>query len=332
MISRRALLAGTTALVTATTQASADTGRARVIFVSHGEPLFLPGQDARRQKLAAWGARLPKPRGIVVMTPHFASRTMQVGATGRGFAGYDLPGHMQRLLPQDLEYATPPSEALAARIDALLGAALERAADRRGFDHTTWMPLKCLFPSAEIPVLEIAYPYIPERDAFALGRRLEPLREEGTLFVASGGMTHNLAMGTEGGVSPFGQPLRSRELTSTASSTGETKPPLPILRIPMTAPIFAWLSSPSASPSPEAARHESRFRWRPSKHHSRRVAWNGRSGVEDLGSTLDGIEHRQGMSGASATESRPCLAWFTVCQSSVRTPPRGGKVFGLNAR
>lgn len=44
------------------------------------------------------------------------------------------------------------------------------------------------------------------------------------------------------------------------------------------------------------------------------------------------IENRQGMSGASATESRPCLSWFTVCQSSVRTPPRGGKVFGLNAR
>jgi 4,5-DOPA dioxygenase extradiol len=55
------------------------------------------------------------------------------------------------------------------------------------------MPLLCLFPKAATPTLEIAYPYLSDVELFAFGRRLAPLRDEGILFVASGGMTHNLA-------------------------------------------------------------------------------------------------------------------------------------------
>jgi 4,5-DOPA dioxygenase extradiol len=128
------------------------------------------------------------------MTPHYGSRRLEVGATGRGFAMYDLPEGIKRRIPPGLTYATPPSEALAARVDALLGAGTPLArGDRGGFDHTTWMPLKCLFPDADVPMLELAYPYVSEAEAFAIGRKLAPLRDEGILFVASGGMTHNLA-------------------------------------------------------------------------------------------------------------------------------------------
>jgi 4,5-DOPA dioxygenase extradiol len=152
------------------------------------------GGPARIEEMRAWGRRLAKPRGIVVMTPHYATRRLEVGATGRGFAMYNLPAPIKRRIPPDLDYATPPSDAIATRVEALLagGAPLPRG-ERRGFDHTTWMPLLCLFPAADVPVLEVAYPYRPEAELFAIGRRLAPLREEGILFVASGGMTHSLA-------------------------------------------------------------------------------------------------------------------------------------------
>jgi 4,5-DOPA dioxygenase extradiol len=165
---------------------------APAIFVSHGSPLFLPGNEARVAELRAWGATLKRPRGVVVMTPHFAARQLQIGASGPGFAMYNLPGGIKRRLPQDLEYATPASNAVAARLDALLGPGVARP-ERRGFDHSSWMPMKALLPRADVPMVELGYSYITPKEAFALGKKLAPLRDEGVLFVASGGMTHNLA-------------------------------------------------------------------------------------------------------------------------------------------
>jgi 4,5-DOPA dioxygenase extradiol len=178
--------------------ASSSLTAAPVLFVGHGTPLFMPGNEARIQELGAWGATIPTPRGIVVMTPHFASRTLQLGRTGPGFAMYNLPGAFKKQLAPDLEYATPPSDALAQRLEGLLGHGTERP-ERRGFDHTTWMPLKSLFPRASVPVVELGYPFPSAREGFKLGRKLAPLRDEGILFMASGGMTHNLAAGTRPG-------------------------------------------------------------------------------------------------------------------------------------
>jgi 4,5-DOPA dioxygenase extradiol len=197
VISRRAFLGATlsTATLLRSGKAAAEAGVApAAIFVSHGSPLYLPipGNDARREELRLWGSKLPKPKGIVVMTPHFAARRLELGVTGRGFAMFNLPGPMKRQLPQHLDYATPPSQALGMRVARLLGQDLPQP-QRRGFDHTTWMPLRCLWPDADVPVVELGYPYAPEAEAFALGQKLAPLRAEGVLFLASGGMTHNLA-------------------------------------------------------------------------------------------------------------------------------------------
>lgn len=171
-------------------------GRARAdasppaLLVSHGTPLFAGDFASRIASLRAWGATLPKPKGIVVMTPHVASKKPALGAIGPGFALYDLPAAMKKRIPQGTKYATPTNESLAARVRSLVPM---ESMDNGGFDHTTWMPLACLFPAADVPVLEIAYPYGPPAEAFALGKKLASLRAEGVMFVASGGVTHNLA-------------------------------------------------------------------------------------------------------------------------------------------
>jgi 4,5-DOPA dioxygenase extradiol len=197
-VSRRALLAGAAgaAIAAATPSvASATTSEpAPVLYVSHGAPIFVVNDSARIAELRAWGTRLATPGGIVVMTPHFASRQMQLGATGPGFAMFNVPDAWRSRIPRDLQYATPPSEVLAKRVEALLGGPSHvKRADRRGFDHTTWMPLLCLLPAARAPVVELTYPYLQDAELFALGRQLARLRDEGVMFLASGGMTHNLA-------------------------------------------------------------------------------------------------------------------------------------------
>jgi 4,5-DOPA dioxygenase extradiol len=195
MITRRDALGGGLGLALAGRlgEARAAPATMPVAFVSHGGPL-LAVDPVRGPALRAWGARLPKPRGVVAMTPHWGSRTFALGSTGRGVAQYDFPRWLADRLPPDLRYASPPSEWLAQRVQAVLAGttAVERSS-RQGLDHTTWMPLLHLLPAADVPVLELAYPYVPEAEIFALGRRLAPLRDEGILFLASGGVTHNLA-------------------------------------------------------------------------------------------------------------------------------------------
>ena len=193
---RRALLQGAAALAASSRALAADaeTRSPAALYVSHGAPLFIPGQEARRVELGAWGKQLAKPRAVLVMTPHFALRTLSVGALGTGFAWYDMPGGLKRLLPQNLEYASPSNQELAAELEATLGARLPVMRERRGFDHTTWMPLLCLRPAADVPVLELCYPYVSETQLFALGQKLSPLAQQGVLFLASGGLTHNLGL------------------------------------------------------------------------------------------------------------------------------------------
>jgi 4,5-DOPA dioxygenase extradiol len=191
MITRRALLGGAAAAMIGRTARADDA--MPVAYVSHLSPR-LAIDRARGALLRTWGASIPRPRGIVAMTPHFASRTMSLGSTARGFAVYSFPAPMKRWLPPDLDYPSPPSAELAKRVEgALCGACTIDRPARRGFDHTVWMPLLHMFPAHDVPVLEMAYPYLPDAELFALGRKLAPLRNEGILLLASGGMTHNLA-------------------------------------------------------------------------------------------------------------------------------------------
>lgn len=196
--SRRDVLVGAAAVALSTTstpaRAAAD-GDARqpVVFLGHGSPR-LPIDPVRSGELRAWGKTLAKPRAILAMTPHFGSRRLEIGTTGPGRAMYNMPEWLARQLPSGLDYRTPPAAPLAARVEELLagGEPLVRT-DRPGFDHTVWMPLSYLVPAADVPVLELSFPYRSDADIFALGRRLGPLRDEGVLVVASGQLTHNLA-------------------------------------------------------------------------------------------------------------------------------------------
>lgn len=169
--------------------------RAPVVFVSHGSPMLPLEPGSAAPMLGELGAELrERPlRGVLVLSPHWMTRGLAVGAAAQPRTLHDFHGFDPAL--QQLHYAAHGDPELAAQAAALLGeAGLPVVLDpQRGLDHGAWVPLRLMFPRAEWPVvpLSMAWP-LDAAGAWRIGRLLAPLREQGVLLLGSGSLTHNL--------------------------------------------------------------------------------------------------------------------------------------------
>ncbi|MBI5615005.1 MAG: dioxygenase [Gammaproteobacteria bacterium] len=163
------------------------------LFLSHGAPDLILHDLPIRDFLAGLGATLPRPRAVLVASAHYTASIAGVTAAGAPRTIHDFGGFDPSLYT--MQYAAPGDPALAARIVALLEAARipARLDEQWGFDHGAWIPLSLVYPTADLPVLELAVnPHAGAEYHLALGRALAPLRDEGVLVIGSGAMTHNL--------------------------------------------------------------------------------------------------------------------------------------------
>jgi 4,5-DOPA dioxygenase extradiol len=105
---------------------------------------------------------------------------------------FDFSGFPEALY--QIRWPAPGAPDVAARAAAVLEAAGFRARldPQRGLDHGAWVPLRILFPDADVPVVQAALPQLPPEGLVRFGAALAPLRGEGVLLVASGGLVHNL--------------------------------------------------------------------------------------------------------------------------------------------
>lgn len=163
------------------------------LFVSHGSPMFALEPGTTGPALRAWAQRLPaRPRGIVLMSPHWMTRLAAVTTGARSATWHDFGGFPPALYA--LNYPAPGDPALAQQVlGALAAAGIGAQADAtRPFDHGAWVPLMHLFPAADVPLVQISLPQASAEAVYAIGRALAGLAAEGVLLVGSGSMTHNL--------------------------------------------------------------------------------------------------------------------------------------------
>jgi 4,5-DOPA dioxygenase extradiol len=169
-----------------------------VLFVAHGSPMFAIEPGAAGAALHSLAKQLARPRAVLVISPHWETRLPTVGAT-EAVAGHrletihDFGGFDPRLY--EIQYqATGSPQAAQAVVEALQAAGLPGATDpRRGLDHGAWVPLRYLFPSADVPVVPLSIQHHGGPvHAYRVGQALAPLAEQGWLIVASGNITHNL--------------------------------------------------------------------------------------------------------------------------------------------
>ena len=163
------------------------------LFVSHGAPTFAlePGQAG--PALTAFAAALPRPRAILVVSPHWMTSGLEVSTAPMPATIHDFGGFPDELYT--LSYAASGAPEVARQVAALLaeqGVAV-RQNPGRGLDHGAWVPLMYLYPDADVPVFQLSLPRLASpRDYLALGRLLAPLAARDVLVVASGSITHNL--------------------------------------------------------------------------------------------------------------------------------------------
>lgn len=166
-----------------------------VLYLSHGAP---PLADDERwtAELADWASRLEKPKNVLIVSAHWEDAPTTLGSTTGAPLTYDFWGFPQHYYA--VTYDAPAAPDLADDVTTLLtsagGASSEevRRDEARGLDHGAYVPLKEMFPDADVPVLQMSMPTLEPRGLFEVGRRLAPLREQGTLIVGSGFTTHNL--------------------------------------------------------------------------------------------------------------------------------------------
>ena len=165
------------------------TGRMPALYIGHGAPPLLDDPIWSGQ-LAAWAQELPRPKAILIVSAHWESAPVMLSAD-RAPLVYDFGGFDAKYYR--MTYETPSATALAQRVAAMMpdGEPVHQHVSR-GLDHGAWVPLKIMYPEADIPVLQMSLPTDDPHRLMKLGERLRPLREEGVLIIGSGFLTHGL--------------------------------------------------------------------------------------------------------------------------------------------
>jgi 4,5-DOPA dioxygenase extradiol len=161
------------------------------LYLGHGAPPLVD-DELWTSQLRAWSARLPWPTAILIVSAHWESAPLTLGATADAVPlVYDFGGFPAKYY--QARYPSPGAPELAARIRALMPDN-ETVAEQphRGLDHGAYVPLLVMYPDADIPVLQMSLPTLDPAKLLDLGRRLRPLRDEGVLIIGSGFLTHGL--------------------------------------------------------------------------------------------------------------------------------------------
>jgi aromatic ring-opening dioxygenase catalytic subunit (LigB family) len=167
-------------------------------FLSHGGGPW-PWMDEMRDAYKITVEELRKigsqhrPKAILMVTAHWETDVFTVSTGLKPEMIYDyggFPAHTYQI-----KYPAPGSPEVSSRVLELLqaGGVNVKADPGRGYDHGTFVPLYCLYPEADVPVVQLSIKssYDPA-EHFKVGEFLRPLREEGVLIVGSGLTYHNL--------------------------------------------------------------------------------------------------------------------------------------------
>jgi 4,5-DOPA dioxygenase extradiol len=178
-------------------QPNSSSTKAQILYFSHGGgPLPILG-DASHKSMRKFMKELPsqlrRPDSIMVISAHWEESAATLLGAQKPPMLYDYYNFPDEAYT--IQYPASGNPKLAGKIAGILKACdIATSIDpERGFDHGLFIPLKMMYPDADIPSIQLSLiKGLSPMSHLALGRALRELMHENILIVGSGFSFHNM--------------------------------------------------------------------------------------------------------------------------------------------
>lgn len=168
-----------------------------VLYIPHGGgPLPLLGDNAHQELvdfLQQISAEFVRPSAILVISAHWEQQVATLTSAASPSIIYDYGGFPEE--SYRIQYPAPGDPQLAQSIAELLQSRgiQARLDEQRGFDHGLFVPLKLMYPDADIPCVQLSLlNSLDPESHIRIGQALSGLNQQNILILGSGLSFHNL--------------------------------------------------------------------------------------------------------------------------------------------
>lgn len=165
--------------------------RMPTLFIGHGSPMNAIQKNSFTNFLRTYAENIPRPKAILAVSAHWQTPGTKVLRAEKPRTIHDFYGFPKELFA--IQYPASGAVPTAEEVVRLLEVHDAEADSSWGLDHGTWSLLHHLYPSADIPVLQLSLNQnLNMKEHLELAKELVSLRDQGVLILGSGNITHNL--------------------------------------------------------------------------------------------------------------------------------------------
>jgi 4,5-DOPA dioxygenase extradiol len=164
-----------------------------VLFLGHGSPMNAIEENEFVQGFRKVANEIPVPSAVICISAHWETKGTYVTAMEKPKTIHDFGGFPKELY--QVQYPAPGSPDLAKVTKSIVRKTDIGLDVSWGLDHGAWSVIKHMYPTADVPVIEMSLDYYKSPQYhYELAKELAPFRKKGVLIVGSGNMVHNLRL------------------------------------------------------------------------------------------------------------------------------------------
>jgi 4,5-DOPA dioxygenase extradiol len=168
-----------------------------IIYLPHGGgPLPILGDSSHNAMIYFMKnllSEIERPESVIVISAHWEEASPTIIGSENTSLFYDYYGFPKEAY--DVKYPVTVNPELVKKIKKLfIKEEMELKIDiERGFDHGVFIPMKMIFPQADIPMVQISLVKgLDPKVHIELGKVLANLRDENIMIIGSGQSFHNM--------------------------------------------------------------------------------------------------------------------------------------------
>ena len=174
-----------------------DKSRPTVLYLSHGAgPMPLLGDEEHKEmvdNLKMIAQKISKPSAIIVISAHWEEVMPTITQAANPPLIYDYYGFPEQAY--EIQYPAPGKTDLADTVYSVLRDKGIKSIldDKRGYDHGMYVPLKIMYPTAEVPCIQLSLvKSLDPNEHIKIGNALSKLPDDNLLIIGSGFSFHNM--------------------------------------------------------------------------------------------------------------------------------------------